>query len=172
MLYEIQPTNCPAHRLDTQQVGYTTKKENKLCSGADCSNADCSNTHNIISSMAPHEFNVVLRTTTDEFNVIPGHGYDVKLHNFGETAQQIYKHLIYDQNIGCAIPHRLPHQGCEHQTVRQEPYTTDTQGKTKEKFSRLPDRTTRLLKPTETSVCFSKYHSSPGFHRSMLLPCL
>ena len=49
----------------------TTKKENQLCSGADCSNADCSNTHNIISSMAPHEFNVVPRTTTNEFNVIP-----------------------------------------------------------------------------------------------------
>ena len=30
-----------------------------------------SNTHNIISSMAPHEFNVVLRTCMDEFNVIP-----------------------------------------------------------------------------------------------------
>ena len=40
----------------------TTKKENQLCSGA-----NCSNTHNINSSMAPHEFNV-LRTTTDEFN--------------------------------------------------------------------------------------------------------
>ena len=46
MLYEIQPTR-PA------QSG-TTKKENQLCSGA-----NCSSTHNIISSMAPHEFNVV-----------------------------------------------------------------------------------------------------------------
>ena len=57
----------------------TTKKE-KLCSCAYCSNADCSITHNIISSMAPHEFNVVLRTTTDEFNVIP-RSYDVILRN-------------------------------------------------------------------------------------------
>ena len=62
MLYEIQPTGpLPA----TQHVGYD-KKENQLCSGA-----NCSNTHNIISSMAPHEFNVVLRTTTDKFNVLP-----------------------------------------------------------------------------------------------------
>ena len=36
-----------------------------------CSGANCSNTHNIISSMAPHEFNVILRTTMDEFNVLP-----------------------------------------------------------------------------------------------------
>ena len=53
MLYEIQPTG-PARRLATQQVGYDQKK------------ISCAATHNIISLMAPHEFNVVLRTTTDE----------------------------------------------------------------------------------------------------------
>ena len=66
-LHVIQNT---AHRPSTQ-ASYTAsrvrpKEENQLCSGA-----NCSNTHNIISSMAPHEFNVILRTTTDEFNVIP-----------------------------------------------------------------------------------------------------
>ena len=55
-------------------------------------------------------------------------------YNYEETAQQVCKHLIYDQNMGCAIPHRLPHQGCEHQTVRQEPNPTDTQGKPKKYF--------------------------------------
>ena len=59
MLYEIQPTG-PARRLATQQVGYDQKGKSAVCS----------NTHNIISSMAPHEFNVVPRTTTDEFNVL------------------------------------------------------------------------------------------------------
>ena len=47
-----------AHRPSTQ-ANYTAsrvrpKQENQLCS-----RADCSNTHNIISSMAPHEFNVI-----------------------------------------------------------------------------------------------------------------
>ena len=45
----------------------TTNKENQLCS-----DANCSNTHNIIPLMAPHECNVILRTTTDEFIVIHG----------------------------------------------------------------------------------------------------
>ena len=64
MLYEIQPTG-PASRLSTQQVGYDQK--GKLA----VNGANCSNIHNIISSMAPHEFNVILRTTTDEFNILP-----------------------------------------------------------------------------------------------------
>ena len=57
-LHVIQNT---AHRPSTQ-ASYTAsrirpKKEKHLCSGA-----NCSNTHNIISSMAPHEFNVIPRT--------------------------------------------------------------------------------------------------------------
>ena len=65
MLYEIQPTG-PARRLATQQVRYDQEGKSAVHSGV-----NCSNTHNIISSMAPHEFNVILRTTTDEFNVLP-----------------------------------------------------------------------------------------------------
>ena len=65
MLYDIQPI-CPASMLAPLASRVRTNKEKHLCSGA-----NCSNTHNIISSMAPHEFNVILRTTTDEFNVLP-----------------------------------------------------------------------------------------------------
>ena len=58
-LYDIQPTG-PARRLATQQVGYDwTKKINR--GGANCSQA-----HNIISLLVPDEFNVMIRTTTDE----------------------------------------------------------------------------------------------------------
>ena len=64
MLYKIQPIG-PARRLATRQVGYD-KKGNQLCSGT-----NCNNTHNHShSSIAPHEFNFILGTTTDEFNVI------------------------------------------------------------------------------------------------------
>ena len=37
-------------------------------------------THNIISLMAPHEFNFILKTTTDEFNVIPRTGSHIILY--------------------------------------------------------------------------------------------
>ena len=61
-LYEIQPTG-PARRLATQQVGYNqTKKINR-------GSANRSQTHNIMSSLAPDVFNVIIRTSTDEINV-------------------------------------------------------------------------------------------------------
>ena len=55
MLYEIQPTG-PSCRLATQQVGYDQTK--KIYHGC----ANCSQTHNIISLLAPDEFNVIIRT--------------------------------------------------------------------------------------------------------------
>ena len=64
MLYEIQPTG-PARRLATQQVGYDQKEKSAV------QRRRLPNTHTIISSMASHEFNVILRTTTDGFNVLP-----------------------------------------------------------------------------------------------------
>ena len=92
MLNEIQPT-VPARRLATQQVGYDRKGKNSLCSGA-----NCSNTHNIISSMAPHKFNVVLRTTTDEFNVLPRteYKYKYRVYNFHtlEESTTFTQHYI------------------------------------------------------------------------------
>ena len=63
MLYEIQPTG-PARRLATQKVGYDQQ-------GKSTAAAQIAATLGIISQMAPREFNVVLRTTTDEFNVLP-----------------------------------------------------------------------------------------------------
>ena len=62
-LHVIQNT---AHRPSTP-VSYTTGRVKRKIS---CSGANCSNTHNIISSIAPYEFNVILRTTMDEFNVL------------------------------------------------------------------------------------------------------
>ena len=63
-LYEIQPTGT-ARRLATQQVGYDhTKKIN-------CGSANCSLLTEYHSLLALDEFNVIFRTTTDEFNVIP-----------------------------------------------------------------------------------------------------
>ena len=44
-----------ARKLATQQVGYD-QEENQLSSSA-----NCSNTRHIISSMAPHDFNVLLK---------------------------------------------------------------------------------------------------------------
>ena len=63
MLYEIQPTG-PARRLATQKVGYDQQ-------GKSTAAAQIAETLSIISQMAPREFNVVLRTTTDEFNILP-----------------------------------------------------------------------------------------------------
>ena len=64
IVYEIQPTGT-SRRLTTQQVGYDhTKKIN-------CGSANCSLLVEYHSLLAPDEFNVILRTTTDEFNVIP-----------------------------------------------------------------------------------------------------
>ena len=63
MLYEIQPTG-PACRLATQKVGYDQQR--KLTAAA-----QIAATLSIISQMVPREFNVILRTTTDEFNVLP-----------------------------------------------------------------------------------------------------
>ena len=62
MLYGLQPTG-PARRLATQKVGYDQQ-------GKSTAAAQIAATLGIISQMAPREFNVVLRTTTDEFNVL------------------------------------------------------------------------------------------------------
>ena len=65
-LHVIQNT---VHRPSTQ-ASYTASRvrPKRKISCAVVSN--CSKTHNIFSSMAPHEFSVILRTTTDEFNVL------------------------------------------------------------------------------------------------------
>ena len=67
MLYEIQPTG-PARRLATQKVGYDQQ-------GKSTATAQIAATLSIISQMEPREFNVVLRTTSDEFNVLPRASY-------------------------------------------------------------------------------------------------
>ena len=67
MLYEIPPT-CPARGLATQlQVGYVRPKSKISCGGANCSKT---NNNIIISLMAPYEFSVIARTTTEEFIIL------------------------------------------------------------------------------------------------------
>ena len=63
MLHEIQPTG-PARRLATQKVGYDQQIKSTAA-------AQIAATLSIISQMTPGEFNVILGTTTDEFNFLP-----------------------------------------------------------------------------------------------------
>ena len=63
-LYEIQPTGT-ARRPATQQVGYDHTKN------INCGSSNCSLLTEYHSLLVPDEFNDILRTTTDEFNVIP-----------------------------------------------------------------------------------------------------
>ena len=63
--YGIQNTaRRSSHGLATQQVGYNQTKE--INSGS----ANCNHTHNIISLLVPDVFNVIFKTTVDEFNLI------------------------------------------------------------------------------------------------------
>ena len=71
-LYSVHVIRNTAHRPSTQtsyifrtkQVGYDQTKT------INCCGANCSQTHNIISLLVPDEFNVIIRTTTDEFNCL------------------------------------------------------------------------------------------------------
>ena len=51
--------------LENKQSSHNNKQ---ICASG-CTN--CSQTHGIISLLVPHELNVIIRTTMDEFDVIP-----------------------------------------------------------------------------------------------------
>ena len=61
MLYEIQTTGL-LRKLATQKVGYDQQRKSTAA-------AQITATLGIISLMAPREFKIILRTTTDEFTV-------------------------------------------------------------------------------------------------------
>ena len=85
-----------AHRPSTQ-ASYTASRVRPK-RGISSAAAQVAATHNIIPSMAPHEFNIILRTTTDVFNVLtlnPG-AYKMNKNNKreGERGQQNYMQRV------------------------------------------------------------------------------
>ena len=76
------------------QASYTAcqvwlRKQNQLCSGT-----ICGNTHKIISSMVPHEFNVIL-STTDEWKVLPRIQYPKMTIEITLVNESVTKGLLY-----------------------------------------------------------------------------